>query len=145
MLCTAPTLRTAAIGCRIQPTLFPPCTSSIQQTNSPGARQVRKHDVALQTTRSASTTTQNPLQSQSSPASQSNSELLNWNDYFRLRRQRRFWQLGSSIGASTNGFVGGAYVLTSTDMVSGNEYLMLHSSSLELEYCSRLGNKIYMC
>jgi len=123
MLCTAPTLRTAAISCRIQPTLLTPCTyttSSARCTDTPRTPRITlaKHNVAFQNTRSASTDTHSPIGTQSAPFISSETEVLNWNDFFRLRRHRRFWQLGSSIGTGAGGFVGGASVLSNADLVS---------------------------
>lgn len=128
MLCTAPTLRTAAIGCRIQPTLFTPCTyttSSVRSSDAAAPKTSRmplaKRNVALQTTRSASTTAAQPSSVGTQPAAAATAapslEVLNWNNFFRLRRQRRFWQLGSSIGTGVNGFVGGAAALSNANVV----------------------------
>jgi import inner membrane translocase subunit TIM23 len=41
---------------------------------------------------------------------------LDWNTFFKLRKTRRWYQLGSSIGTGINGFVLGAQVLTRSDM-----------------------------
>lgn len=125
MLCTAPALRTAAIGCRIQPTLFTPCTYTTTSSSSVRSKDttttpriaLASRNVAFQNTRSASTAT-HPSGIQSAPSTSANLEVLNWNDFFRLRRQRRFWQLGSSIGTGAGGFVGGAAVLSNADLVS---------------------------
>src|SRR5205807_2382338 len=41
---------------------------------------------------------------------------LDWNTFFKLRKSRRWYQLGSSIGTGLNGFVLGAQVLSRADM-----------------------------
>merc|ERR1711964_372005 len=44
------------------------------------------------------------------------SDLLDWNTFFKLRKTRRWYQLGSSVTTGIGGFVGGAQVLTMSDM-----------------------------
>jgi hypothetical protein len=44
------------------------------------------------------------------------SEKLNWNTFFKLRKTRRWYQLGSSVGSGLGGFVLRAQVLTHSDM-----------------------------
>ncbi|EPQ61874.1 Bgt-259 [Blumeria graminis f. sp. tritici] len=53
--------------------------------------------------------------------SQSNAQIaenshLDWNTFFQLRKKRRWYQQGLSIGSSIGGVVGGAQVLTSYDI-----------------------------
>lgn len=145
MLGTAPTLRSAALGCRIQPTLLTPCTfhtsSSTARSTEPSSAQRRVPLAKLHVTfnrpikpstisiRSASTTSD----SSSSPAAAestkayTNPEILDWNSFFKLRRTRRYYQLGSSIGCGINGFIAGASILSRSDMVS-----LLSSSTHEI-------------
>jgi len=140
MLCTAPpAFRTAAISRRISPTLSTPCAYYTTAPSlrpeatpvSPRRAPISKRHVSfsrspktsLISTRAASTTphsppsTQAPTSSTSTPTSTS-SEVLDWNTFFRLRRTRRFFQLGSSIGTGANGFTLGASLLARSDMVS---------------------------
>ncbi|RFU26159.1 hypothetical protein B7463_g10165, partial [Scytalidium lignicola] len=125
MLCTAPNLRTAVIGCRLQPTLLTPYTyhahfpSSQRNADITAPRSTNRRKLgSSQIVRHASSISS--PQSQPSPSStQSTStgqERLDWNTFFKLRRNRRWYQLGSSIGTGINGFILGAQVLTRTDM-----------------------------
>ncbi|KAG9243128.1 mitochondrial import protein Pam17-domain-containing protein [Calycina marina] len=124
MICTAPTLRSAAASLRVQPTYFTPCTyttsSTVRSTDSPSLRRsqlpLTKRNIALQDTRSASTASPSSVDTPSAAAAPATSTVLNWNDFFRLRWQRRFWQLGSSIGTGAGGFVGGAATLSNADV-----------------------------
>ena len=133
MLCSAPNLRTAALGCRIQATLVTPSTlhtsspTARSTDKSPGNRHVpyAKRHISLNIPakpsniiiRSASTTTvQSPADAETEKAA-TDSEILDWNSFFKLRRKRRYYQLGSSFGCGINGFIGGASVLTRSDMV----------------------------
>ncbi|CAG8950301.1 hypothetical protein HYFRA_00006794 [Hymenoscyphus fraxineus] len=131
MLYTAPTIRTAALGCRIPPSLLAPnpyhnttvTPRGAQDASNPVPRRVAvaKRHISFQrpnltppSIRSASTITtpspNDPEQDQTPP------EHLNWNTFFKLRKKRRRYQLASSIGSSATAFVTGAQLLTTTDM-----------------------------
>ncbi|PVH85789.1 Pam17-domain-containing protein [Cadophora sp. DSE1049] len=139
MLGATPTLRTAAIGCRLQPTLFTPCT--YPSSSSPSLRrnqstttctgttpsaprrrvQIPKRNVTFRPTstvaRHASTATSpHSSTATASESSAPGSDLLDWNTFFKLRKTRRWYQLGSSVTTGIGGFVGGAQVLTMSDM-----------------------------
>ncbi|RDW64701.1 Pam17-domain-containing protein [Coleophoma cylindrospora] len=137
MLCSAPNLRTAAISCRMQTTLLTPTsyhTSSSPSTSLrsqepshiPARRRVtlaKRHVTfkpTVQCLRQASSISSASSTSSSSSASSSKTptgaEILDWNTFFKLRKTRRWYQLGSSIGTSFGGFVAGAQVLTRSDM-----------------------------
>ncbi|CZR51018.1 probable PAM17 Presequence translocase-associated motor subunit, required for stable complex formation between cochaperones Pam16p and Pam18p [Phialocephala subalpina] len=131
MLGAAPTLRTAAIGCRLQPTLLTPCTYSTTTSPSPlqpkessttSKRRVpiARHNVAFKSTpstiRYASSVSSSPQPTTSTDSQAISTEKLDWNTFFKLRKTRRWYQLGSSIGTGIGGFVGGAQVLTRSDM-----------------------------
>ena len=135
MLCAAPTLRTAAIGCRIQPTLLTPCT--YHTTSAPPLRSTdsssstarraplpkrhltfsRSVKPSASTIRSASTASEPPAP-ESTSTHDSTTDILDWNTFFKLRKQRRYWMLASSIGGGLNGFIGGAGLLARADMAS---------------------------
>ncbi|KAF7929284.1 uncharacterized protein EAE98_005203 [Botrytis deweyae] len=132
MLYSAPTLRTAAASCRIQPSFLTSCTYQTASTTPPrtpdpqtpsSRRRVLvpnyKRNVAFQSgtssTRSASTTTSSSA-TKTSKSSAAQTEVLDWNTFFKLRRTRRWFQLGSSIGTGFGGFAIGAQILTHTDM-----------------------------
>ncbi|KAK6587351.1 hypothetical protein PZA11_000641 [Diplocarpon coronariae] len=131
MLGATPTLRTAAIGCRSRPTLFTSCPYTAtsptperkQSTFSNPAAPRRRMQLAKRNTAfkisspvvryastAASTTTTPP------EASAQSTELLDWNTFFKLRKTRRWYQLGSSVSTGIGGFVLGAQALTSADM-----------------------------
>ncbi|CCU74889.1 presequence translocase-associated motor subunit Pam17 [Blumeria hordei DH14] len=57
--------------------------------------------------------TDTPSQSNAKKAENSH---LDWNTFFQLRKKRRWYQQGLSIGSSIGGIVGGAQVLTSYDI-----------------------------
>ncbi|KAL5321016.1 hypothetical protein ACEPPN_011826 [Leptodophora sp. 'Broadleaf-Isolate-01'] len=136
MLGATPTLRTAAIGCRLQPALFTPCTypttnPSLRRnqstctnttTSTPRRRvQLPKRNVTFKptsaTARHTSTATSpHSSTATSSDASAQSTDHLDWNTFFKLRKTRRWYQLGSSVGTGLGGFVGGAQVLTMSDM-----------------------------
>lgn len=141
MLCTAPGLRTAAISCRIQPTLLTTCTyhtaspsplraqDSSSSTTPPHRRLVSlpKRHVSFKkpshthiSLRSASTASSSPSAARANTtttaANTPSDHHLDWNTFFKLRRTRRFYQLGSSVGTGITGFISGAQVLTRTDM-----------------------------
>ncbi|KAF4619050.1 hypothetical protein G7Y89_g14797 [Cudoniella acicularis] len=129
MLYTAPTLRTAAIGCRLQPSLLSSNTFSTsaptplrsKDSSSTPTRRVSlaKRHVSFKKTsiRNASSISTPPPTSETSTAStQTEPDHLDWNTFFKLRKTRRWYQLGSSIGSGINGFVIGAEVLTRSDM-----------------------------
>ncbi|KAF7878932.1 hypothetical protein EAF04_000135 [Stromatinia cepivora] len=132
MLYSAPTLRTAAASCRIQPSVFTSCTYQTAASSTPlrapdnqnpsPRRRVQvpsyKRNVIFKpTSRSASTasTSTSPTKS-SQTSSAAQTEVLDWNTFFKLRRTRRWFQLGSSIGTGFGGFAIGAQILTNTDM-----------------------------
>ncbi|KAH8815488.1 mitochondrial import protein Pam17-domain-containing protein [Xylogone sp. PMI_703] len=123
MLCAPPSLRTAVIGCRLQPTLltYSAHISSSQKSTditaplSTNRRKLGDSQIIRHASSIANQTS--PSSSQSSTQSTSNSpETLDWNTFFKLRRNRRWYQLGSSIGTGINGFILGAQVLTRSDM-----------------------------
>ncbi|KAF8866656.1 Pam17-domain-containing protein [Acephala macrosclerotiorum] len=131
MLGAAPTLRTAAIGCRLQPTLLTPCTYSTTSSPSPLQSKesstvpkrrvpIARHNVAFKSTtpivRYASSVSSSPSSTPSPESQAISSEKLDWNTFFKLRKTRRWYQLGSSIGTGIGGFMGGAQVLTRSDM-----------------------------
>merc|ERR1712230_346527 len=141
MLGATPTLRTAAIGCRLQPVLFAPytypttsspslrrnqstttCTGTSTTPSAPRRRvQIPKRNVTFKPTstvvRHASTATSpHSSTATASEASAPGSDLLDWNTFFKLRKTRRWYQLGSSVTTGIGGFVGGAQVLTMSDM-----------------------------
>ncbi|CAD6441518.1 d54f2052-21c7-47ec-8ee1-faa9c2bcf635 [Sclerotinia trifoliorum] len=132
MLYSAPTLRTAAATCRIQPSVFISCTYQTAASSTPlrapdnqnpsSRRRVQvpsyKRNVTFKpTSRSASTASTSTSPSKSSQTSSAaQTEVLNWNTFFKLRRTRRWFQLGSSIGTGFGGFAIGAQILTHTDM-----------------------------
>lgn len=55
----------------------------------------------------------NPMKSSTKIAGSSH---LDWNTFFQLRKKRRWYQQGLSIGSSIGGIVGGAQILTSYDI-----------------------------
>ncbi|PQE31091.1 presequence translocase-associated motor subunit protein [Rutstroemia sp. NJR-2017a WRK4] len=132
MLHTAPSLRVATIGCRIQPSLITtstyhtasPTPLRTQDTSSPSSSRHRvplyKRNVSFKPTpqsiRPASSISTPSSSAQSSPQTSAQTELLDWNTFFKLRRTRRWFQLGSSIGTSFGGFMVGAQILTRADM-----------------------------
>ena len=141
MLCTAPTLRTAAIGCRMQPTLLTPHsyhttapsslrpqTQASDSSTTPRRRAVpiaKRHvsfnrpSLPHSSIRSVSTTSPPPSSQDPNPAHTTQHTLpgrLDWNTFFKLRRTRRYYQLGSSITTSLTGFVAGAQAITMSDM-----------------------------
>jgi mitochondrial import inner membrane translocase subunit TIM23 len=133
MLSTAPALRTAALSCRIQPTVLTPCTyhtstpSPIRSTESsttitPRRVYFPKRNVTFkqtsQTVRRASSASSASGAAASSAQGSDNkpTELLDWNTFFRLRRKRRLFQLTSSVTTSAMGFVSGASLITSSNM-----------------------------
>ncbi|RDW68569.1 Pam17-domain-containing protein [Coleophoma crateriformis] len=136
MLCSAPNLRTAAMSCRMQTTLLTPTSyhtsspssslRSQEPSHIPARRRVTlaKRNVTFRPTvqclRQASSISSASSTSSSSSASSSKTstgaEILDWNTFFKLRKTRRWYQLGSSIGTSFGGFVAGAQVLTRSDM-----------------------------
>ncbi|RAL63038.1 hypothetical protein DID88_004123 [Monilinia fructigena] len=136
MLYSAPTLRTAAASCRIQPLFLTSCTyqtvasptplrTSDNQSSSSRHRvtvPLYKRNVSFKhtspSTRSASTTSTRSFSPSSSSHSSSTAqtEVLDWNTFFKLRRTRRWFQLGSSIGTGFGGFAIGAQILTHVDM-----------------------------
>ncbi|KAL3417940.1 presequence translocase-associated motor subunit [Phlyctema vagabunda] len=125
MICTAPNLRTAAIGCRVQPALLTaspyhtasPSPRRSQDSSSPAQRRAHLPTRSMclkQTTRSASSTSN----ASTSTSSQTTAvgDHLDWNTFFKLRKTRRWYQLGSSVGTGINGVVLGAQVLSRADM-----------------------------
>ncbi|KAE8448366.1 hypothetical protein EG329_009610 [Mollisiaceae sp. DMI_Dod_QoI] len=131
MLGAAPTLRTAAIGCRLQPTLFTPCTYATTSSPSPlrskessttPRRRVplARRNVAFKPTisivRYASSISSSPTSTPSPESQATTPEKLDWNTFFKLRKTRRWYQLGSSIGTGINGVILGVQVLTRSDM-----------------------------
>ncbi|KAE9381237.1 Pam17-domain-containing protein [Stipitochalara longipes BDJ] len=134
MLGATPTLRTAAIGCRLQPTLLSPCayhttsppplrtsdSSSHPRRRVPFTRS--KRNVVFKPSTSNSMISIRHASSISTPPPQESStasttpDHLDWNTFFKLRKTRRWYQLGSSIGTGIGGFVLGAQVLTRSDM-----------------------------
>ncbi|TVY32104.1 Presequence translocated-associated motor subunit pam17, mitochondrial [Lachnellula subtilissima] len=144
MLYTAPTLRSAAMSCRLQPTLL---TSSSFHTGTPAPLRVpdssstrrvplsKRHvsfrkpamctsSISVRYASSvpnpspitaASTNTTRPAKPSTRPSDQ---ERLSWNTFFTLRKTRRRYQLGSSITTSLTSFVGGAEILLASDMDS---------------------------
>lgn len=122
MLCSAPTLRTAAIGCRIQPVLASPSpystsTPSQRRPQDSRSNQPTPRAISLSSLRHASTSTVSDTISTlpNSPSSTS-SDLLDWNTFFQLRKSRRRWQLGSSVGTSGIATLGGIQLLTNQDV-----------------------------
>ncbi|TVY22148.1 Presequence translocated-associated motor subunit pam17, mitochondrial [Lachnellula hyalina] len=144
MLYTAPTLRTAAMSCRLQPTLL--TTSSfhtsthtplrVQDSSSTCRVPLSKRHVSFKKPAictssisvryassvpnpspitAASTNTTRPAKPSPRPSDQ---ERLSWNTFFTLRKTRRRYQLGSSITTSLTSFVGGAEILLASDMDS---------------------------
>ncbi|KAI9053572.1 hypothetical protein LZ554_002526 [Drepanopeziza brunnea f. sp. 'monogermtubi'] len=132
MLAATPTLRTAALGYMLQPSLFTPCTYtttspsfSRDQSTSAGPTasrrrvQLGKRNVTFKpstsTTKNVSTAaaTTSPHEA-AAPAPKT--DLLDWNTFFKLRKTRRWYQLGSSVGTGLGGFVMGAQALTMADM-----------------------------
>ncbi|KAI9644026.1 TIM23 complex component [Ciborinia camelliae] len=136
MLYSAPTLRTAAASCRMQPSFLTSCTYQTaapptplrtSDNQSPSSRRrvqvpIYKRNVRFQpispSTRSASTvsTSSSPSTNSSQTSSTAQTEVLDWNTFFKLRRTRRWFQLGSSIGTGFGGFAIGAQILTHADM-----------------------------
>lgn len=112
-------LRTAALNCRFQPILSRPVTSSSSSptphtqslirasrpTSFPSSAPQLSSCTAI---RHASTTADSPT----APAQQH----LDWNTFFKLRKTRRRLQLGSSVGTTAFGMLGGAQVLAMSDM-----------------------------
>jgi import inner membrane translocase subunit TIM23 len=41
---------------------------------------------------------------------------LDWNSFFKLRKRRRYWQMGSSVATCLSATVGGIQVLTMQDV-----------------------------
>lgn len=133
MLTTAPTLRTAALSCRVQPTLLTSCTYHTT-TPSPNRStdsstiitrrrvQLPKRNVifkpSTQTIRYGSSASSAPGSAAAGAQASDNkpSEILDWNTFFRLRRRRRLFQLTSSITTSAVGFVSGASIISSSNM-----------------------------
>jgi len=129
MLRTELSLRTAAMGCRLQPTLQTPCTyHTIALSPKRSQDELRaRHRVPF-------TKTPNPLASSaalvrynssvsSSPntparatTTPKNGEVLDWDTFFKLRKSRRRIQLVSSVGTTLGGMVAGAQVLARSDM-----------------------------
>ena len=133
MLLSTPTVRTAALGCRVQPTVLTSCTyhtstpSTCRSTDSSTAITHRrvpfpKRNVTFRPTSpkircaSSASSAPDPAASAAESADNKSTELLDWNTFFRLRRKRRFFQLSSSITTSALGFVSGASLVTSTNM-----------------------------
>jgi len=125
MLVVAPTLRTAAIGCRFQPTLSSCTYHTTPQESTPPRRRVQipKRNVQFPSNSPLSTRS---YASATSPSSTSSPDTkaatipshLDWNTFFKLRKSRRWYQLGSSVGTGVSGFVSGAQILTQSDMDS---------------------------
>lgn len=110
-------LRTAALNCRFQPILSRPITSS-SSAPAPRAHSLIRASrpnsflssaPQLTAVRHASTTTE-------MPAAPAPGQHLDWNTFFKLRKTRRRLQLGSSIGTTAFGMLGGAQVLALSDM-----------------------------
>lgn len=127
MLCTAtPTLRTIAVSSKLQPSLFAPyqyCTAApVDHVAQKHALSPKRHLLArnplrssFNSARAASTSAEAPTETATS--GQLNPGTLDWNTFFKLRRQRRFWQLGSSVTSGAGGLVGGASVVAQNDLV----------------------------
>ncbi|KAK2628204.1 hypothetical protein QTJ16_002850 [Diplocarpon rosae] len=131
MLGATPTLRMAGIGCRLRPALFttyantansPTIERKHSTRSAPSAPRRRVHlakrNVALKSSspivRFASTAA--PATTSPPQASAQSTDLLDWNTFFKLRKTRRWYQLGSSVSTGIGGFVLGAQALTSADM-----------------------------
>jgi len=124
-------LRTAAIGCRLQPSLATPCT--YHTTARPPSRSQDEQNfrarVPLTKTSTpftpqhslvrCSSSVSPPASSETSPSATTSTQphdRLDWNTFFKLRKNRRRLQLGSSVGTSLASMVGGAQVIARSDM-----------------------------
>lgn len=129
LLRTELTLRTAAMGCRLQPSISTPCNyhttrpSRFTQDASPSRRRTpliksspSQSIVRYTSTVQSPNTTTNSTTASSSPAAPASNDRLDWNTFFALRKSRRRLQLGSSIGTSLVSMVGGAQGLAMSDM-----------------------------
>ncbi|RDL40042.1 Uncharacterized protein BP5553_00021 [Venustampulla echinocandica] len=96
-----------------------PSTASRRRVSLPKRHvSFKTSGLTTPTTRSNSSISSSPSAEASAgtTSSQPQQDLLDWNTFFKLRKTRRWYQLGSSIGTSLNGFILGAEVLTRTDM-----------------------------
>ncbi|TVY44700.1 Presequence translocated-associated motor subunit pam17, mitochondrial [Lachnellula cervina] len=148
MLYTAPTLRNAAMSCRLQPTLLTtssfhtstPTPLRVPDSSSPRRAPLSKRHVSfkkptmrcssISIRHASSVPNHSPITATSTNTSTtktttpkpgtgtSDPERLSWNTFFQLRKTRRRYQLGSSITTSLTSFVGGAEVLLASDMDS---------------------------
>jgi import inner membrane translocase subunit TIM23 len=124
-------LRTAVIGCRLQPSIFTPCTkTALQQRHAASStlsqRPVLKPEAGPPfPTRSYAIVRYSssiPSPANTVSAATSNSipppaqNHLDWNTFFQLRKSRRRYQLGGSICTSLFSMAGGAQSLAHSDM-----------------------------
>ncbi|TAQ87297.1 hypothetical protein B7494_g4394 [Chlorociboria aeruginascens] len=124
----------------MQPTLLTPATYHTTAPNSlrtpdtcnstsPAQKRrvsLAKHNVLFKhtpSTRSSSSISSTASPSSSTPTTASSNpalptEHLDWNTFFKLRKTRRLYQLGSSITTGIGGVMIGAQVISNTDMES---------------------------
>ncbi|KFY06777.1 hypothetical protein V492_07753 [Pseudogymnoascus sp. VKM F-4246] len=123
-------LRTAAVNCRFQPSLtasnsYHTTIPSKNQSQHPQANRPRlvtsKNSPSQSTSqivRYASTTASTANTASTAQPSASPADQLTWDAFFKLRKTRRRIQLGSSVGTSFGGMLGGAQALAVSDMDS---------------------------
>ncbi|KAI9878338.1 MAG: TIM23 complex component [Pleopsidium flavum] len=135
-LCTtSPHLRSALLGCRLQPSLLPPCSYSTSAP-APGPRiqKTQKRSIssstALQTSpgpstsifirQASSVTSSGPTSTDPTPSTTNpNSPApvhLDWNRFLQLRKVRRRYNLVASIGSSIGTTAMGVSFLSQQDM-----------------------------
>ena len=138
LLCTtSPPLRSAMLSCRLQPSLFAPCSYS---TSSPPPTSARIQDLkrprpihsqtlkssspqltttfvrsASQLTSTSSDTTSAVAQPNSPPPTPV-TDHLDWNRFLQLRKVRRRYNLVASIGSSIGTTMLGVSVISQQDM-----------------------------
>ncbi|KAI9745733.1 MAG: TIM23 complex component [Claussenomyces sp. TS43310] len=131
MLRTETGLRKAAMSCRLQPTVSTPCTyhtataSRTQDQPTKRPQPLSKTQLpatpAQYTSRMSSSFPSASAASESSPNTSPTPppvQRLDWNTFFKLRKTRRRIQLGSSIGTSLFGMMGGAQAIAMSNVDS---------------------------
>jgi mitochondrial import inner membrane translocase subunit TIM23 len=125
-------LRTAAIGCRLQPSItpcaYPTATQALQRRHAAFSTLSRRRTLKAEEGPPFSTRSHAIVRYSSSIPSPANAvpvatsrsiplpSDLDWNTFFQLRKSRRRYQLGGSICTSLFSMAGGAQSLAHSDM-----------------------------
>jgi mitochondrial import inner membrane translocase subunit TIM23 len=128
-------LRTAAIGCRLKPSISSTCTyhtatQTPKRTRDASSAYCRRPILQMATgplvftpsypisrySSSISSPTSDQHAAPSASTTPPTDNHLNWNTFFKLRKSRRRYQLGGSVCTSLFGMVGGAQSLAHSDM-----------------------------